>query len=143
MPTITPENIYDIYVFKLIKRALKKEYPWIKDVFIKQQDLDKYGTIFLNFDFDPEEFAQAYDIEVNSFFDEFIQNGKYLDLSFPNLIGDMVYEEWKDIRDDIRRLIETVSKNPTIPDEFKIRGRGIDLGSWHFNRNNGEPSLSL
>lgn len=142
MSRTTPENIYDVYVFKLIKRALKKEYPWIKDVFVRQQDLDKYSTIFLNFDFDPKEFAQAYDIEINSFIDELIQEGKYLDLSFPNLIGDMVYEEWRDIRDDIRRLIETVSKNPTIPDEFKLR-RGIDIGSWHFNRNDGGPSLTL
>jgi hypothetical protein len=142
MSKITPQKVYDVYVFKLIKRALKKEYPWIKDVFVNQNDLDKYSTLFLNFDYDPNEFAEAYDIKIDPFIREKIDDGSYLDLSFPNLIGDMTYEEWREVRDDIRRLIESVSKNPTIPNELKIN-RGMDIGSWHLNRNDGGPSLTI
>ena len=49
MGKTTPEEIYNVYTFKLIKRILKKKFPWIKDVFVNQEDLDKYTRIFLNF----------------------------------------------------------------------------------------------
>jgi hypothetical protein len=138
MGKTTPEDIYNVYAFKLIKRALKKRFPWIKDVFVRQEDLDLYTTIFLNFEFDPTEFSESYGFETKPWIQELIDEGKYLDYSFPNLINDMDYEQYKTVREDVRRIIKDVSENPALPDEFKIKGRGIDLGTWHINRKPGE-----
>jgi hypothetical protein len=134
MSELTPEKLYDIYAFKLLKRGFKKEYPWITDVFVTQNELDKYGTVFLNFDFDPYEFAKTYDTEINDYIGEMIKNGDHINLIYPSIIGDMTHDEFTGIRDQIQRLIKTITNNPTLPDEFKIR-RAIDLGSWNINRN--------
>ena len=144
----TPEKIYDIYAFKLIKRALKKKFPWIKDVFVRQEDLDLYTTLFLNFEFDPTEFSKAYGHETKEWIQELIDAGYYIDYSYPNLINDMSYEEYKTVRDDIRRTIKDVSENPALPDEFKFReignNRNIELGTWHINRKEGEqPFMAI
>jgi hypothetical protein len=142
----TPEKIYDIYAFKLIKRALKKKFPWIKDVFVRQEDLDLYTTIFLNFEFDPTEFSKAYGHETKEWIQELIDAGYYIDYSYPNLINDMDYEEYKKVRDGIRSVIRDVTDNPALPNEFKFDNRVIELGTWHINRKPGEnptPYMSI
>jgi hypothetical protein len=73
-----------------------------------------------------------------------IDEGKYLDFSYPNLINDMTYEEYKTVRDGMRGTIEDVNENPSLPDEFKLKGRNIDLGTWHINRKEGQqPFMSI
>ena len=140
----TPEKIYNVYAFKLIKRSLMKEFPWIKDVFVRQDDLNHYTTLFLNFEFDPTEFSKAYGHETKKWIQELIDEGKYLDYSYPNLINDMEYEEFKKVRDGIRRTIKDVTDNPSLPDEFKFDKRNIELGTWHINRKEGEqPFMSI
>ena len=148
MGKTTPEDIYNVYAFKLLKKALKREFPWIKDVFVRQEDLDLYTTIFLNFEFDPNEFSEAYGHETKAWIQELIDEGFYLDYSYPNLINDMQYDEYKTVREDIRRTIKDVSENPALPDEFKFReignNRNIELGTWHINRKPGEtPYMSI
>lgn len=144
MGKTTPEDIYNVYAFKLIKRALMREFPWIKDVFVRQEDLDLYTTIFLNFEFDPTEFSEAYGHETKKWIQELVDEGKYIDYSYPNLINDMEYEEYKRVRDDMRRTIRDVSENPSLPDEFKFDKRNIELGTWHINRKEGEqPFMSI
>ena len=144
MGKTTPEEIYNVYAFKLIKRALKKRFPWIKDVFVIQEDLDLYTTIFLNFEFDPTEFSEDYGFETKKWIQELIDEGKYLDFSYPNLINDMTYEEYKTVRDGMRGTIIDVNENPSLPDEFKLNGRNIDLGAWHINRKEGQqPFMSI
>ena len=144
MGKTTPEDIYNVYAFKLIKRALRREFPWIKDVFVRQEDLDLYTTIFLNFEFDPTEFSETYGFDTKPWIQEMIDEGKYLDWSYPNLINDMDYEQYKKVRDGIRRTIKDVSENPALPYEFKFDNRVIDLGTWHINRKEGQqPFLTV
>ena len=144
MGKTTPEEIYNVYVFKLIKRILKKKFPWIKDVFVRQEDLDKYTRIFLNFDFDPIEFSEAYGHKTKAWIQMMIDEGKYLDYSYPNLINDMYYEEYKKVRDGIRSVIKDVTDNPALPYEYKFDNRSFDLGTWHINRKEGEqPFMAI
>ena len=139
-----PEDIYNVYAFKLLRKALKREFPWIKDIFVRQEDLDLYTTIFLNFEFDPTEFSETYGFDTKPWIQEMIDEGKYLDWSYPNLINDMDYEQYKKVRDGIRRTIKDVSENPALPYEFKFDNRVIDLGTWHINRKPGQqPFLSV
>ena len=144
MGKITPEEIYSVYTFKLIKRMLKKKFPWIKDVFVRQDDLDKYTRIFLNFDFDPNEFSETYGFTTKPWIQEIIDEGKYLDFSYPNLINDMEYDDYRKVRDGIRSVIKDVTDNPALPREYKFDNRSFDLGTWHINRNEGQqPFMAI
>jgi hypothetical protein len=141
---LSPEELYDVYTFKLIKRVLKKRFPWIKDVFVKREDLEKYNLIFLNFNIDPYEFAKKYNHEVKDMFDRLIKDGQYLDISHPHLLTDMTYEEWSSIRRQMKGAINDVMDNPSVPREYKIPGdRGVDTGTFTMNRREGSPDFIL
>lgn len=135
----TPDELYDVYEFKLLKKLLKREFPFIKDVFVIQEDLEKYNIIFLDFDYDPIEFARMYNDEIKPKFLKMIEDGKYLDLSYPHLLGDMTYDEFSNVRENINTSIRKVMKNDAIPNELKIH-RPVAIGTWHVNRG-GEPFL--
>jgi hypothetical protein len=135
----TPDELYDVYEFKLLKKLLKREFPFIKDVFVIQEDLEKYNIIFLDFDYDPIEFARMYNDEIKPKFLKMIEDGKYLDLSYPHLLGDMTYDEFTNVRENINKSIKKVMKNDAIPNELKIH-RPVGIGTWHVNRG-GEPYL--
>jgi hypothetical protein len=140
---LSPEELYDVYTFKLLKRVLKKRFPWIKDVFVRQEDLEKYNLIFLNFNIDPYEFAKKYNYEVKDMFKISIKD-QYLDISHPHLLTDMTYEEWSSIRQQMKGAINDVIKNPSVPQEYRIPGdRGVDIGTFTINRREGSPDFML
>jgi hypothetical protein len=140
---LSPEELYDVYTFKLLKRVLKQRFPWIKDVFVRQEDLEKYNLIFLNFNIDPYEFAKKYNYEVKDMFKISIKD-QYLDISHPHLLTDMTYEEWSSIREKIKGAINDVIKNPSVPQEYRIPGdRGVDIGTFTINRREGSPDFML
>jgi hypothetical protein len=140
---LSPEELYDVYTFKLIKRVLKQRFPWIKDVFVRREDLDRFNLIFLNFDIDLYEFAKKYNHEVKDMFKISIKD-QYLDISHPHLLTDMTYEEWSSIRQKMKGAIRDVIDNPSVPREYKIPGdRGVDIGTFTMNRREGPPDVML
>jgi hypothetical protein len=64
---MTYEQIKDSYPFRIVRRALMKQYPWIKDVELDQDDFDNYKTvIFLNLYIDPHMLGDENDWTVAS-----------------------------------------------------------------------------
>ena len=55
--TMTEEELYDNYEFKVTKRALMREFPFIKNVYVKDPaTIDQYKSfIFLDADINPYE----------------------------------------------------------------------------------------
>ena len=46
---LTYEELLDNYEFKVGRRILIREYPWIKDVILKDpEDVNKYNLIFVD-----------------------------------------------------------------------------------------------
>ena len=141
---ISPEELNDLYTFKLIKRVLMKRFPWIKNVFVNKEDLEKYNLIFLNFDIDPELFAKTYNHNILDWIQPLIDEGQYLDYSFPHLLTDMTYEEWGQIRETMKKSIQDVVDSPSVPEEYKLPPeRGVDTGTYHINRKEGRPDIMM
>ena len=140
----TTEELYDNYTFKLIRRALMKEFPYIKDVFVNPFDLGRFNTIFLNFDFDPTIWGELYDDPMKSWLKDFVDKGGYVDLSYPITATDMKYEEYQPIRKSIEKVISQVTNSEAVPRELKIQGdRPVSIGTWHINRKSGTPDYSF
>ena len=140
----TPEELYDNYTFKLIKRALMREFPYIKNVFVGDFDLGRFNTIFLNFDFDPTIWGEMYNDPMKSWLKDFADKGGYVDLSYPITSTDMKYEEYQPIRKSIEKVISQVANSEAVPRELKIQGdRPVAIGTWHINRKKGAPDYSF
>lgn len=138
------EKLYDNYTFKLIKRALTREFPYIKDVFVNQSDLGKYNSIFLNFDFDPAIWGEMYDDEMKGWLKEEVDLGSYIDLSYPITATDMTYDDYQSIKKSIEKVMSEVVNSDAVPPELKIQGhRPVAIGTWHVNRKEGKPKYTF
>jgi hypothetical protein len=136
----TTEELYNNYTFKLIKRALMREFPYIKNVFVNPFDLGKYNTIFLNFELDPAIWGELYDDPMKSWLKDFVDKGGYVDLSYPMTATDMTYEEYQPIKKSIEKVMSQVIQSDAVPPELKIQGhRPVAIGTWHINRKSGKP----
>jgi hypothetical protein len=138
----TTEELYDNYTFKLIRRALMREFPFIKNVFVNPFDLGKYNTIFLNFEFDPAIWEQMYDDEFQGWVKKELDKGKYIDMSFPMTATNMTYDEYQTIKKSIEKVMSEVIQSEAVPQELKIQGhRPVAIGTWHINRKSGTPDF--
>jgi hypothetical protein len=136
----TTEELYDNYTFKLIRRALMREFPFIKNVFVNPFDLGRFNTIFLNFDFDPTIWGEMYDDTMKSWIKDFVDKGGYVDLSYPTTATDMGYDEYQPIKKSIEKVMSEVVQSEAVPQELKIQGhRPVAIGTWHINRKSGKP----
>jgi hypothetical protein len=140
----TTEELYNNYTFKLIKRSLMREFPFIKNVFVNPFDLGKYNTIFLNFDYDPAIWGEMYDDPMVSWLRDVTDKGGYVDLSYPTTATDMGYEEYQPIKKSIERVMSDVFNSEAVPQELKIQGqRPVAIGTWHVNRKSGKPDYTF
>ena len=138
------EELYNNYTFKLIRRALMREFPYIKNVFVNQSDLGKYSTIFLNFDFDPAIWGEMYDDPMVKWLRDVTDKGGYVDLSYPTTATDMGYEEYQPIKKSIEKVMSDVFNSEAVPQELKIQGqRPVAIGTWHVNRKEGKPNYTF
>ena len=140
----TTEELYDNYTFKLIRRSLMREFPFIKGVFVNPFDLGKYNTIFLNFEFDPTIWGEMYKDTFQGWLKTAMDDGAYVDLSYPITASDMKYEEYQPIKKSIERVMSQVVQSDAVPQELKIQGhRPVAIGTWHINRKAGTPDYSF
>jgi hypothetical protein len=121
-----------------------KEFPYIKDVFVNPFDLGKYNTIFLNFEFDPKIWGEMYKDTFQGWLKKAMDEGAYVDLSYPITASDMTYDEYQPIKRSIERVMSQVVQSDAVPQELKIQGhRPVAIGTWHINRKAGTPDYSF
>jgi hypothetical protein len=138
----TTEELYDNYTFKLIKRALMRDFPYIKNVFVNPFDLGRFNTIFLNFELDPKIWEEMYDDPMKSWLKDFVDKGGYVDLSYPMTATDMTYDGYQPIKKSIEKVMSQVIQSDAVPPELKIQGhRPVAIGTWHINRKKGTPDF--
>jgi hypothetical protein len=138
------EQLYDNYTFKLLKRSLMREFPYIKNVFVNFFDLGRYNTIFLNFDFDPAIWEQMYNDPMVKWLKDVTDEGGYIDLSYPTTATNMEYDEYQPIKKSIEKVMSDVFNSEAVPQELKIQGhRPVAIGTWHVNRRGGKPDYTF
>ena len=132
--TMTEEELYDNYEFKVTKRALMREFPFIKNVYVKDPaTIDQYKSfIFLDADINPYELSHQYGLKVDKITDKYLRRGEpywgpYLSL----FISGGVEETWP-IKKAIGDLIHSIRKSPAIPQELKL-DRELEIKGYHAN----------
>ena len=138
---MTPEELQNNYEYKVVRRALMREYPWIKDVTFDPEELDQYNLIFLNLIVDPAKMGEPYGWEMNSWVKRAYEEGQRYSGNYPTLLfKDVTYEVGRDeINDPINRMFEEIHSSPALPEDMRLpRGRTFQVGSFVVNPD-GEP----
>ena len=131
---LTYEEFLDNYEFKVAKRMLLREYPWIKDVFFRNpEEVNKYNLIFLDVAFDPFELAQQDGWRLASYIVRTIERGDdfwspYLSIFFTTNTDDA-----RALVQEMDKSLESIHASPAIPKEMKLpEHRKLNIGTWHI-----------
>jgi hypothetical protein len=131
---ITPEQLYDNYEYKVTVKALKREFPFIKDVRIDEEKINKYGLIFLELYIDPYQMAKIYNLTPSEFVIGSVMKGEdYFNgpVSTPTIYFKEGLEQIKPITDSIDRLVNDVHNSNAIPSTMKMyQGRRLSVGGY-------------
>jgi hypothetical protein len=128
---MTPEELYDNYEYKVTVRALKREFPFIKDIRIKEDEINKYGLIFLNIVIDPFEMAETYGYHVSNWVKNNIKKGETDSAITPSVFFDEPYVDIIKVGEMIDELLRGIHDSKAIPDTMKLpRGRQLDYSQF-------------
>jgi hypothetical protein len=131
---MTYEQLMDNYEFKIAKKMLKREYPWIKDVVIKDNDeINKYNLIFLDVIIDPYELGRQEDWTVTSYLSRTINDvGEYWSPYLSSFFKDVLWEDARPLQDDINKALTSIHTSPALPIDLRLPGtRKFQIGSWY------------
>jgi hypothetical protein len=135
---MTPEELYDNYEYKVTVKALKREFPFIKDVRVREDQINKYGLIFVDIVIDPFEMAQTYGYNVSTWVKNELRRGQTHSSIAPSVFFDEPYSEVIKVGDMIEDLMRNIHNSNAIPDTMKLpRGRQLDFTSFIV-----DPSIS-
>jgi hypothetical protein len=129
------DELRNNYEYKVVRRALIKQYPWIKDVTFDEEDLNKYNLIFLNLIVDPAEMGESYGYELNSWIQGRLDRGEKYYCTYPSLIFNIPFEQGKDeVTMPIDDMIREIHNSPALPEDLRLpRGRQFQVGSYIIN----------
>ena len=135
-PSVTLDELYDNYQYKVIKKALMREYPWIKDVWVKEDELDKYNLIFLNIEIDPLMLGEERGWTVTPWVEKAYESGKNYNGMYISLFYDNVdRDNTRGLQNELGDLANSVGKSPAFPKDLLLPGnRTFSIGDIHVNR---------
>ena len=139
---MTLEELYDNYEFKVTKRALMREFPFIKNVYVKDPaTIDQYKSfIFLDADINPYEFSHMYGLKVDRITDKYLRRGEPYWAPYLSMFIKSGVEDTYPIKQAINELVHSIQKSSAIPQEFKL-DRELDIGSYHAGPDTLPPDM--
>jgi len=147
----TKQEVESSPIFKIIKKGLILKYPWIKDVFIENEDdLKQYTTLlFLTLNIDLPKLAKLTDStpewwltqkNVMSFLGRPYYEAVYLTTFFDKKDSSKISEIEKDIASEIKRI----QKSNVIPSEYRYNKKTFNVSAyrWNFPQNQNDKVTS-
>jgi len=131
---MTADEIKDNYEFKVVRRALMKEFPFVKDVIVEDEHLNKFTYIIpVNLLIDPFVIAQQYNVGIKPSYLRMIKN----DDKFVSALLDIMFDDRdkvKDIDMQMDKLSREVHNSRALPNEYKLP-RPITMSLYRVDQN--------
>jgi hypothetical protein len=127
---MTKEELEDNYEYKVTKKALMKEFPFVKNVYAKDDDdINKWKyALYLELVIDPYILGHMYGIPVWSIVTRSLQRGEdywapYLGTFFQDR------DATEKINKDMETLMNGIHKSPALPNELKLH-KQLEIGTF-------------
>lgn len=132
---MTPDELRNNYEFKVVRRAIMKEFPYVLGVGFIEHEINNYNLIFLEIVVDPIKMGEVYGWGLNPWIEKIIDSGQRYRATYPSLIFNASYGEARDkVNEPIMDLIEGIHRSPALPNDLKLpQGRTFYIGSFTVN----------
>jgi hypothetical protein len=140
---MTKEEIENTYEFKIMKKVVMKEFPFIKDVFISEDDnkqLNEYKYIYsISAKIDPFIMTNLYGGQVWSLvIDMMRKNGYYSSIFLTTFVRPEDRDPISKISNELKSLVWSIHNTETLPREFKL-DKHIQLDTFIADKSSIPP----
>lgn len=121
---MTVEELENEYTYKLMKKVIKREYPWVIDVIPPSEEkLNEYNLIFFDLVIDPYMFQKQYDAPLHWWVKSSLNRETNDEFKSPyfGTIFEIGTKEGVEIMDELEQTMNSVKKSPAIPDELRFK----------------------
>ena len=129
---MTREQLENNYQYKVSKKALMREFPFIKDVVVTDEDLNKWkSTIYMDLIIDPFALAHQYGFRLWGPIINALKRGEDYWSPYLSLFAgaENRIELTSPIVNAMEELLDGIRKSPAIPQDFKLN-KVLNLGSF-------------
>lgn len=146
MPVNAPisyEELLNNYEFKVVKKLLMRQHPWIKDIILKDpEDINKYNVIFLDLIIDPYEFERTTGLRIAWYVANQLNRG--IQFNSPYLSTFLQYSTDGDIAREMTKVMEdeikSIHNSPALPKDLLLPyGRSMLIGAFFTDPNTIVP----
>lgn len=146
----TKEEVEKSPIFRIIRKGLMVKYPWIKNVYIDDdEDIEKYSSmIFFNVEIDAPQMLESVGATPEKWMDPTLWRRvwarDHYDSVYLTTFGSSVdREKLKELQDDLDADIKRMQKSQAIPSEFRDQYKktfGASSFRWNFPPPEPQPS---
>jgi hypothetical protein len=128
---MTQEEVENNYTYKIVRKVLMREYPWIKDVQLDVPRLENFTyVIFLDIFIDPYELGKEQEWDVARWIDRSVEQGEQYESTSLSLFFVGSTEDMRELKNDVNTTIEDVQQSPAIPPEMRMPEARFTVGSF-------------
>lgn len=128
-------HIENTYEFKLICKQVKKQFKWITDCIVSEEQSQYLSTPLIGFMIDPILACNINGWKINDYIKEYSETN-FTYSGFLMFVFDISTEEENDIRYEIKKIIKNVIDSSAIPYTYKIQDRDdVEIDDFYINFN--------
>ncbi len=132
---MTQQEIENNFTYKIVRKVLMREYPWIKDVKLDTEGLEKYpSVIFIELFINPYELANEHGWEVPRWIETAIREGEPYESTLLSLFVKQSREEVQWLREEIEQTIHHTQNSSAIPQDMRL-DKPIMVGYYRLTDN--------
>jgi hypothetical protein len=141
---MTKEELENNYTYKVVTRVLKKQFPFITDISVSDEDLSKYKrSIFLNISVNPFMIGQMFGVRVVNYVIRALERGdKYQTLYLSVMFEGSAREEMYELQDLMRKVIKTTTESSSIPHEMRVYDKQFSIGDIFVHPDTLPPDIT-
>jgi len=138
----TKEEVEKSPIFRIIRKGLMVKYPWIKNVYIENdEDVEKYSSMmFFNVDIDAPQMFESVEATPEKWMDPTmirkVWRRDYYDSVYLSTFGSSEdRDKLKGLQDDLDADIKRIQKSQAIPSEYRDqfnKAFGASSFRWNF-----------
>ena len=131
---MTAQEIENNYTYKIVRKVLMREFPWIKDVQLDIPGLEKFEyVIFLDLYINPYELGEERGYNVARWIESAIRNKEDYYTSVITMYFDGSSDEMRAITQEVNDTIEATQLSPAIPQDMRLPvNKRFKVGSYHL-----------
>lgn len=128
---ITKDELYNNYEYKVTKRVILNEFPWIKDITYDGGNINEYNLIFVALHMDPFELSDLTGWSVYKWALKDIEENHIFSTSYLSSMMNITYYEALPITEQIDETFKSVHKSQAIPPDLRLPyDRRLSIGDF-------------